>query len=198
MQERLERDAEKRHAAARATPDQWGVSPELELLETSGDVAARRDQRQRVIHAKRSDPFDLLHAAGGLNDWQHQAARRLMRDWCEWKGVQTTDRPEIGVRVDNPEGRCALDYQLDARKRVLKLLHDVGPVNARLLAGLIAPIVEQGAVISWRGTVQRMTGETERHAQGAVVRQACEALRLVLKIGPPPPANDDLAVEHAA
>jgi hypothetical protein len=170
----------------RKTPEAWGVSAEILHLPTSGDVSLVRGARDKVIAAKRSDPFDLLHAAGGLTDQQHAAARRLYRDWCLRAGVRDSDR-QVLERIDGGRrdpSAMVTDAIVDAGKRIASAfkgdarlgIPGVGPANAKLLEALISPMVDEGLIIAWRGTVQRVTGETERHAQGAVVRQACENL----------------------
>lgn len=204
VRERLERDAERRAAERAAGPEAWGVSAEMLALATSADVDGRVGARGRVIHARRSDPFDLLHAAGGLSDYQHQAARRLMRDVCERAGVQTADRPAMAGRIDPEAGRGLTERltqrMVDAGRRVAFAMQRVGPANARVLRALIEPMVAEGRMPAWRETVRLASGETDRHTQGAVVRQACENLRLVYGIGPmepPAAANDDAAQDVA-
>jgi hypothetical protein len=171
---------------ARKTPEAWGVSAEILHLPTSGDVSLVRGARDRVIAANRSDPFDLLHAAGGLTDQQHAAARRLFRDWCLRAGVRDKDR-QVLERIDGGRrdpSAMVTDAMVDAGRRIAcamkgdtaRSICGIGPVNAKLLEALISPMVDEGRIIAWRGVVQRVTGETERHAQGAVVRQACENL----------------------
>lgn len=165
----------------RRTPEEWGVSATIVALPTSEDVTLRTGNRGRVVAAKRSDAFDLLHAGDGLNDDQHRASRRLFRDWCLRAGVRDHERLVLD-RVDggnfNPTAGLVSDAMIDAAKRIEDALKGVGPVNAKIFVALIEPMVVQGAVIAWRGTIERVTGETERHVQGAMVRQACEALRL--------------------
>lgn len=164
----------------RRTPEEWGVSATIVALPTSDDVTLRQGNRGRVVAAKRSDPFDLLHAGKGLDDDQYRAARRLFRDWCLMNGVRDHERLVLD-RVDgqfNPTAGLVSDAMIDASKRIEKAQKGVGQVNAKIFTALIKPMVEQGAVIAWRGTIERVTGETERHVQGAMVRQACEALRL--------------------
>lgn len=207
-------NALKRGMAAQAerraakTPALWGVSAEIHQLHTSADVAVVRGARQAVIAARRSDPFDLLHAAisvgkdgverRGLTDEQHAAARRLFRDWCLRAGVRDGDRDELAFeRVDGSRDPSVMvtDAMVDAGRRIALVLKGgqvrgrdglllghapgVGPVNARILEALISPMVDEGRIIAWRGVIERVAGETERHAQGAIVRQACENLRLV-------------------
>lgn len=194
----------QRAAAARAQvraserdPTTWGVSAQIIRLPTAADVSIVTGAKGVVIAANRSDPFDLLHRAGGLSDEQHQAARRLFRDWCLRAGVNDRERVAAervdGGRADPSDAVTA--GQVDAGRRVALALKGgdvrgmtgapigrvggVGPVNARLLEALISPMVDQGLIIAWRGTVQRVTGEADKNVQGGVVRQACEALRLV-------------------
>jgi hypothetical protein len=169
-------------------PARWGVAPELLALETANDVEAISDERGRVFHARRSDPFDLLHTARGLSDWQHQAAQMLVRLYCERHGVRLDD-PAPRERVDDVKLgalEVVMGAAVDAQATIRWALGQIGPVNARLLHALIEPMVALGAVIAWRGVVERVTGEKDRNAQGALVRQACEALRLVWGLGPKP------------
>jgi hypothetical protein len=170
----------QRERLVRRTPAEWGVSAEIVALPTAEDVTVRVGNRGRVVAAKRSDPFDLLHAGGGLDDDQHRASRRLFRDWCLRAGVRDQER-QVLDRVDgqfNPTAGLVSDAMIDAAKRIEEAMRGVGQVNAKIFAALIEPMVVQGAIIAWRGTIERVTGETERHVQGAMVRQACEALRL--------------------
>lgn len=176
-------------ASDRQLPSTWGVRAEILNLETSADVDLVHGNQNQVLAAKRSDPFDLLHAAGGLDDGQHIAARRLFRDWCLRAGVK--DREHLVLeRIDGGRldpSSMVTDAMVDAGRRLAAALkgdprnnlQGVGPVNAKLFEALISPMVDEGRIIAWRGVVQRVTGETERHVQGGLVRQACEALRLV-------------------
>jgi hypothetical protein len=180
------------------SPELWGGSAEIVRLPTSHDVAVTTGARDQVLRAKRSDPFDLLHAAGGLTDEQHAAARRLFRDWCLRAGVRD-ERDTLKLeRIDG--GRpdpsdMVTNAMVDAGRRIALALNGgdvkgrggellgrapgVGPANAKILQALISPLVDEGRIIAWRGVIERVSGETERHAQGALVRQACENLRLV-------------------
>ncbi|MFZ5871072.1 MAG: hypothetical protein ACOYXW_11175 [Actinomycetota bacterium] len=188
---RAERLAEQRHAErlVQRNPEAWGVSAEIVKLPTSRDVSLRRGAGEQVLAAKRSDAFDLLHGRGSLTDEQHRAARRLFRDWCLRAGVRDGERQVLekidGGRAD--PSAIVTDAMVDAGRRIAQALkgdrqlgvQGVGPVNARLFHALISPLVDEGQIRVWRVIVEQVTGETEAHAQGAVVRQACEALRLV-------------------
>ena len=189
----LRRAAEERAQRRRdeKDPATWRVSAELIQLPTSADVAIVRGAREKILAARRSDPFDLLHGAkGGLSDEQHRAARRLFRDWCLRSGVRDHDRGATLERIDGGRrdpSALVTDAMVDAGRRISAALkgdarrglQGVGPVNARLLEALISTMVDEGRIIAWRGVVERVSGERDRNVQGAMVRQACEALRLV-------------------
>lgn len=164
------------------TPGLWGISDNVVRLPTSADVDMVVGDRGKILAAKRSDPFDLLHAAGGLSDAQHRAARRLFRLWCLRAGVQDSDRDCLPEKIDgggaDPAGRIN-QVMIDAGRTIAELMRGVGPVNAKLLTALISPMVDHGQVIAWRGAVERATGESHRTTQGALVRQACEALAII-------------------
>ena len=181
---RLEAQAVERERAERVkrTPGEWGVSAEILNLASAGDVTVRRDSvRGRVVHARRSDPFDLLFAAGGLSEEQHRAARRLFRDFCLRAGVRDHERQGL-QRVDEGGGPSLVtDAMLDAGRRIDVALRLAGGGSARILRALIEPMVIHGAIIAWRGAVQAVTGEKDRNAQGAVVRGACENLALAYR-----------------
>jgi hypothetical protein len=193
IQERraLERAQER---LAQRQPGNWGVSADILHLPTAANVDLVFDQRGKVLHANRSDPFDLLYAnvvtlpgggeRRGLSEGQHRAARRLFRLWCLRAGVQDSERPSLPEKIDggrsDPSGRIN-QVMIDAGGTIAAALRFVGPVNARILGGLISPIVDQGVVLVWRAVLERVTGEKDRNAQGALVRQACEALRLFFK-----------------
>ena len=179
-------------------PSNWGVDPDIKRLPTSSQVRVVRGTRARIVHARRLDAFDSLHAKGGLTDAQHQAAQRLIRDWAEMLGVGGAPANDNLGAIDS-QGSAELVTQrmIDARARIfgspatearpgrLGVMQHVGPHVGALLAALVEPIVLEGMLTWWRGQVQRVTGETEAHAQGAVVRMACEALRLAYGLGEP-------------
>ena len=182
--------AAERRAAERTSsrkPENFGVSSDVRRFDPSGGVHLVRREK-RVVAAQRRDPFDFLLAGGGLSVDQHKAARRLLKDCCDRMAVQTEDaRPWAGAadRIDGRTGAPELvtDAMLAAAGRVTLALVQVGPASARLLRALLAPLLSRGHVEDWRAIVQAATGERERHAQAAVVRMACEGLRLHYGLG---------------
>lgn len=187
MQRRAEAQAKVR--AQDRDPQTWGVSAQIVRLPTAADVAVVTDAGGAVLRAWRSDPFDLLLAAGGLDEEQHRAARRLMRDWCIRQGIRDAERQAL-ERVDGgrPDPTALInDAMVDAGRRIQVAMRGdtargitgVGPVNQRLLDALISPMVTEGRTGVWRHWVEQATGVTNKDAQGPLVRMACEALRLV-------------------
>jgi hypothetical protein len=163
---------------AARNPELWGPSAEILRLPAHADVEVTTGARGRIVQARRCDPFDLLLSAGGLSDFQHRAARRLMRDWCIAAGVRDQERPELG-KIDGggSDPQVVNQAMIDADKRRARALKAIGGVNAKLMGALIGQMVDQLArVFVWRVIVAAVTGERDRNAQGALVRQACESL----------------------
>lgn len=183
-QDILARNAQARAAerAKAANPGEWGVSAEIHVLPTAAEVETVLDNRGRVLAAKRSDPYDLLHNRGNLSDEQHRASRRLFRDMALAAGVRDGPPWIHAEKIDFHGGDPGAPTQimLDASKRAQFAMGGVGPANARLLKAINEPMIA-GETRAWRGIVQRITGEKDQNAHGALVRQACENLVMVYR-----------------
>jgi hypothetical protein len=167
----------------RKDPAKWGL-PQMLHLTTAANVNVVLGNHARIVAANRSDAFDLLHGAGSLSDEEHRAARRLFRAWCFRAGVR--DRDRAGLELEKIDGgrhdpsSMVTDAMIDAGTMIAFVLKGVGPVFAQLLTHQISPMVDEGRVVVWRAQVLAATGETDRNAQGAMLRQACKALVVVL------------------
>jgi hypothetical protein len=178
---------------AARNPANWGVDPEVKKLSTGRAVRVVRGHRAKIIHARRLDAFDSLHERGRLTDAQHQAAQRLIKDWAEMLGIGGAPANDnMGGPIDaSGSAELVTQRMIDAGARIFGgrelagILQVVGPVSAKVLVALVEPIVLEGIVTYWRGQVQKVTGEAEVHAQGAIVRMACEDLRLAYGLGEP-------------
>jgi len=166
----------KQMAAPVRDPSTFGVNPQVDKLETGQDVTVVRENKKRgaaILHAKRSDAFSLI----SLSDAQASAAKRYTRDWMIRAGIQVDEI--VRVVVDNAPGLTPGQHvsqrMIDAGRRIEQLHGLVGPAAARLLSGLVEPLVMHGEVRVWRVLVQQITGETERHAQAAAVRMAVQS-----------------------
>lgn len=184
----LKRAKERQEERLRArSPAEWGVSAEILTLPTAYDVTAVVGPRERILHARRSDAFTLLHQAkrygldgaleSGISDGQHRASQRYVADWCERAGVRTAE-PTLAPTDVQTDGQGATQRMIDAGRRIDAVHARVGRASARLLRALVEPMVMGGEIRVWRELARGVTGETERHAQAASVRMACENLRL--------------------
>jgi len=174
----------ERHLDVR-DPANWGVSvSNLTALPSAADVEVTVNDRSEVLAARRSDPYDLLHAAGGLSDDQHRASRRLFRDMALAAGLPLERAFELPIleKIDFGRGDAGAPTQaaIDASKRVKSAMLGIGPVHAQLLRALNESMIA-GEIRPWRAIVQRVTGETHTNVHGAMVRQACEGLVVVYR-----------------
>lgn len=156
-----------------------GLQPEAAVLVAHSEVEVTRIAEERpgqngkkVAHtvARRMDAFEALKA--GMVDGAYDAARRLERDILESLGQG--DRGRIITRVDCDHGRDRMDVMLEAANASRLVLDRLSPRDRWLLLELIVVPIDRGG---WRGSVQYITGEENRDAQGAIVRHACANLR---------------------
>lgn len=183
------RQARDRHAdrLRERDPGAWGISAEILVLETSADISGRLGNRNKVVAARRSDAFTLLHQAkrygadgqleAGISDGQHRASQRYFTDWCERVGVKTVDAPASPIDSQT-DGQGASQRMIDAGKRIAQAHAMVGRHSARLLQALVEPMVARGEIRPWRALVLESTRERDPHAQAGAVRMALENLRL--------------------
>ncbi len=164
-------------------PANWEVANDTLDLPMGQAVDVTPGSRSRVVRFKRADPFDTLYKAKAMSQGQHQAAQRLFKLWCESMGVKTEDsRPMLELIQCSGSAEIIPQRQIDARARYQLVLSYVGLSTARLLDVLMQPSVMCGSVVIWRAEVARITAEKDKHAQAAVVRQACDNLRLAFGV----------------
>jgi hypothetical protein len=137
-------------------------------LISSEPIEVRREGQKNVLTARRADVFDVLkpNMAPGAYD----AARRLELDYRIRAGE--AEGGSGGERVDCTMGRTT-DLMLAAGERIDEVNGRLPLRDKLVLSSLIAPQIDA----NWRASIQRLTGETNPHAQGAVVRGACLNLR---------------------
>jgi len=165
---------------ARRDPARWGLPDGLQLLPANEDVSVVPDPQRRgkILRARRSDAFSLVT----MSEAQERAGARYFRDWMERVGVRVDGDETRTLVVDNSPGLAPGQHvtqrMLDAAGRIAEAHAEVGRASARLLEALVEPMAMRGEIRVWRVVVQSVTQETERHAQAARVRQACEDLHL--------------------
>lgn len=174
----LERNAHRRALERQRDrdPANWGVAAEIVVLPTSRDLSVVRGARGRVIAARRSDAFGLLFQAGGLTGEQHAASQRYFRDWALRAGVREGSPADAG-KVDHcASAELVTQGMIDAGGRIDEAHSFLGRADVALLRALVEPLTMRGEIRVWRELVRAVTGEAERHAQGARVRSACDNL----------------------
>jgi hypothetical protein len=147
-----------------------GLQALASTLPANEDISIQREGQKTKETARRMDAFDALQ--DGMHPGAFDAARRLERDMRIRRGEHDRGRPSM--RVDSDGGRDRTDQAIEAGERVDAVLAKIGERDAWLLSELIYPSTGR----AWRETVAYVTGESHAHAQGAVVRSACENLRI--------------------
>lgn len=196
----LELEAAARAEVAKAErekdPRNWGIAPELALLETANDLDLRPDITGRIVRAKRWDIFSLLRSTKigpnrtdtVLNGDHIIAVDRLQRDiairhmtaGASGNG-RASDTPE-----DFPLARILATERLlnvvETRDKPLGVLIQMarqdkaGATLAKLLVDLSTPTITRGERVNWRSVVETVTGEHRKALQAGKVREACDAL----------------------
>jgi hypothetical protein len=159
----------------RRNPAMWGIAQKLAKTPANEDMEIVLGHAGKVKAARRSDAFTLVDMSGE----QRAAARRYERDWMIRAGVRIDDPPMVVESSPGlAPGQATTQRMIDAGHRIEDVHREVGRLDAKLLIHLMESVVMRGEVRVWRVLVQQATGETDRHVQGARVRQACENLRL--------------------
>lgn len=165
---------------ARRNPAEWGVNlPAMTLAQNAGvrSVDATREKVQRIT---RYDCFALLQSRGAIDEVHVGAVRRLM-DLIEARfrlgSLNPTEKVDGAAAPDKRTGVTVASLQ--ALADIEAVLTITGALSAKLLIALCEPAVRNGQPINnWRGVVERETGQHYVHGQIALVRTACENLRL--------------------
>jgi hypothetical protein len=160
--------AEKLAAARRQNFEAVGLQSAAADLAANADIEVEREGQKNAERARRADAFDALK--DGMAPGAYDAARRLEYDYRIRYGE--AERGRAGERVD-----CTLGPTNDA---MIAAADRIEEVNLRLplrdtlvLRCLIMPQIDA----TWRAAIERLTGESNPHAQAAVVRGACLNLR---------------------
>jgi hypothetical protein len=162
-------------------------------------LAAERANRIDVIHMiqdqpgetrisatsdaphRRLDVFSLMRERKAITGDHELAVRRLQDDIAQARPILGIS--QIGDRVQStlqPEESASQAFRrakarVEAMDKAAKALAAVGDSDGLLMTALVVPLAS-GALTRWRYTVERITGETNDHAQGARIRSACQRL----------------------
>jgi len=178
----------KKTDTAEALADREARKAQIIALKAQG-VRVVHDNEYRIIAAHRLDVFSLLHSRKGpqedgkpgkaaLTDQQLRAARRLENLIAIAYGHE---RPEISMdRVDKATATASeqiTQAMIDASRLLQIVLSKCGRRDAELLCALMSGTnARLGS--GWRDTVERITDESRKEAQAAVIRAACQNLVL--------------------
>lgn len=178
----------KKTDTAEALAEREARKAQIIALKAQG-VRVVHDADYRIIAAHRLDVFSLLHSRKGpkedgkpgkpcLTDQQYQAARRLEILMAIAYGHE---RPEISMdRVDKATATASeqiTQAMIDASRLLQIVLSKCGRRDAELLCALMSGTnARLGS--GWRDTVERITDESRKEAQAAVIRAACQNLVL--------------------
>jgi hypothetical protein len=178
----------KKTDTAEALAEREARKAQIIALKAQG-VRVVHDNEYRIIAAHRLDVFSLLHSRKGphedgkpgkaaLTDQQLRAARRLENLIAIAYGHE---RPEISMdRVDKATATASeqiTQAMIDASRLLQIVLSKCGRRDAELLCALMSGTnARLGS--GWRDTVERITDESRKEAQAAVIRAACQNLVL--------------------
>ncbi len=178
----------KKTDTAEALADREARKAQIIALKAQG-VRVVHDADYRIIAAHRLDVFSLLHSRKGpqedgkpgkaaLTDQQLRAARRLENLIAIAYGHE---RPELTMdRVDKATATASeqiTQAMIDASRLLQIVLSKCGRRDAELLCALMSGTnARLGS--GWRDTVERITDESRKEAQAAVIRAACQNLVL--------------------
>jgi len=178
----------KKTDTAEALADREARKAQIIALKAQG-VRVVHDNEYRIIAAHRLDVFSLLHSRKGpqedgkpgkaaLTDQQLRAARRLENLIAIAYGHE---RPELTMdRVDKATATASeqiTQAMIDASRLLQIVLSKCGRRDAELLCALMSGTnARLGS--GWRDTVERITDESRKEAQAAVIRAACQNLVL--------------------
>lgn len=127
----------------------------------------------RLTGAWRMNCFNTLLPAKGLErqavDWLDDLVRTANG---ENGGERRPDH--IRASTEGAPGQNISDAMIKAGRRLQVVTEALPPQHARMLFELMKP--DADLITRWRAVVERCTGETHSHAQGATVRAACSTL----------------------
>ena len=177
--ERERRKAEERAASEKAEADRANRIDVIHAVRAQpGEtrVSATPDAPHR-----RLDVFALMLERKAITGDHERAVRRLQNDIAMARPLLGT--PQIGDRVQGtlqPEEAAARHFErakdrVEAMDRAAAALAALGGMDGVLMVALVVPLAS-AALTRWRDTVERITGESHDHAQGARMRSACQRL----------------------
>lgn len=161
-------------AAARHKAEREANAQEVNRLRAQPSTAVNVDKTTgRLTGAWRLNCFNTLLPQKGQEraaiDWLEELVRTA-------NGENSQERRPDFVRAstEGAPGQNVTDGMIAASFRLSVVLENMAPAHGRMLMELLKP--DADLITRWRAVVERCTGETHSHAQGAVVRMACSTV----------------------
>ncbi len=162
---------------------------EIARLKAMG-AEVNQDRGGKVVSARLSNVFNLLHKRGSITTNHFDAAYRLAEDWAAWKGLD--GKPEhMGEFVDGGVGcpELVTDRMIQGGMRVAAALYDVSGQSQLILKAFMVATVEEDRPMSWRGIMERLgvhkgrvkVGDDWKDGQVWAMWSALEELRAVFE-----------------
>lgn len=152
----------------------------LESTGAEAKVVEEKDEdgKTRVfVRARRIDVFQLLHERGALPQDHFNAVRDHEGDMATAMGWNTPERRPDHIRasVEGAPGQNVSQAMIEASRMVQWVETMLPPRDASLLKALLH---ENDANCGrWRGTVERVTGESRDEAHAVAIRAMCANLK---------------------
>jgi hypothetical protein len=156
----------------------------LEMAERKVEIA---DLRARGLDVREGPGYTIL-SVRRLNCFNLLIKEAHIKAAVEWldvtlrtaTGENTPERKPDYIRgsSEGAPGQNITQDMIDAGEVLACVEMNMNPREVRMLFGLLKP--DNDLLTRWRDVVERCTGETNAHAQGAVVRAACANLVWVM------------------
>jgi hypothetical protein len=135
------------------------------------------DLAGRIVRARRIDVFQLLMERGSIPQETFDAVRAYETDVATAQGFNTPERRPDHIRgtVEGAPGQNITQRMIDASRMVQWVETMLTTRDAKLLKALLCE--NDGNCGRWRGTVERITGETRDDAHAVAVRHMAANLK---------------------
>lgn len=168
----------RRNYEQRINPRKWGTNDAALALPANGSVREEAETRTKTRRVHRYDGFALLLSRNAITEAQEAAVRRLEDLVAIHLRVDRASASDERVDRSAFPGPPISDDSIQAGDDIRDIGAHVGGHSMKLLLAILEPQCRSGQPVNWRGAVQASTGEIYPHGQVALVRAACENLRM--------------------
>lgn len=162
----------------RIDPAKWGTNDAALSLPANGSVREEAETRTKTRRVHRYDGFALLLSRNAISEPQEAAVRRLEDLVAIHLRVDRASASDERVDRSASPAPPVSDDSIEAANDIKAIGAHVGGHSMKLLLAILEPQCRSGQPVNWRAHVEASTGERYPHGQVALVRAACENLRL--------------------